>query len=283
MRLDADLRAVLVLERDVARRGHVVADEDRPRPTVRPSAAVGRRDGELASHRRGQRTRRRAGSPPSVPEVPFAGHQHGDPAASAAATTSASRTEPPGWTTAVTPAAASTSRPSGNGKKASLAAGAARGPAPPWRPRSPRPRPATAGRPRRRPPAPPVARAMALEDVRPQTRQASARSRHCWRVGARVVTTPSSRGDAGTRRRPARARSPRLRSWRRRRRARGREEARGLASCVSGSSASVERRGDDDVGLRTRGHRLGDARRSPPPEGHDAAEGRLAGRSRGPW
>ena len=46
------------------------------------------------------------------------------PASSAAAITSASRTDPPGWTTAATPASASTSRPSGNGKKASLAAAA---------------------------------------------------------------------------------------------------------------------------------------------------------------
>ncbi len=43
------------------------------------------------------------------------------PAASAVATTSASRTEPPGWTTAVTPAARHTSRASVNGKKASEA------------------------------------------------------------------------------------------------------------------------------------------------------------------
>ncbi len=36
--------------------------------------------------------------------------------------TSASRTEPPGWMTAVAPASATTSRPSGKGKKASEAA-----------------------------------------------------------------------------------------------------------------------------------------------------------------
>ena len=41
------------------------------------------------------------------------------PCSSAAAMTSSSRLLPPGWTTAVTPAAASTSRPSRNGKKAS--------------------------------------------------------------------------------------------------------------------------------------------------------------------
>src|SRR3989454_545631 len=43
------------------------------------------------------------------------------PAASAAATTSASFIEPPGWITAVTPARAPNSRPSGNGKNASEA------------------------------------------------------------------------------------------------------------------------------------------------------------------
>ena len=53
------------------------------------------------------------------------------PAASAAAITSASRTEPPGWATARTPASMSTCRPSGNGKNASDAATepAARSPA----------------------------------------------------------------------------------------------------------------------------------------------------------
>ena len=35
--------------------------------------------------------------------------------------TSSSRTEPPGWMTTATPAAAAASRPSGKGKKASLA------------------------------------------------------------------------------------------------------------------------------------------------------------------
>src|SRR5829696_2786091 len=53
------------------------------------------------------------------------------PAAAAAAVTSGSRTLPPGWATARTPAAASASTPSGNGKKASLPAAApwARSPA----------------------------------------------------------------------------------------------------------------------------------------------------------
>src|SRR3954452_16195281 len=44
------------------------------------------------------------------------------PCSSAAAITSASRTDPPGWTTAVAPARATASRPSRNGKNASEAA-----------------------------------------------------------------------------------------------------------------------------------------------------------------
>src|SRR6266511_3309664 len=53
------------------------------------------------------------------------------PRASAAASTSSSRTDPPGWITAVTPAWAATSMASGNGKNASLAIAAplARSPA----------------------------------------------------------------------------------------------------------------------------------------------------------
>ena len=43
------------------------------------------------------------------------------PAASAAAITSASRIEPPGWITAVAPAATAASSPSANGKNASEA------------------------------------------------------------------------------------------------------------------------------------------------------------------
>ncbi len=44
------------------------------------------------------------------------------PAFFAASTTWSSRTEPPGWTTAFTPASVRISRPSGNGKNASEAA-----------------------------------------------------------------------------------------------------------------------------------------------------------------
>ena len=43
------------------------------------------------------------------------------PAASAAAMTSSSRIEPPGWITALAPASAAASRPSANGKNASEA------------------------------------------------------------------------------------------------------------------------------------------------------------------
>ena len=73
------------------------------------------------------------------------------PCSSAAAITSASRTEPPGWTTAVAPAAATASRPSRNGKNASDAAtepasGRDRLPRPRVRrPSSPRPSPRRRG------------------------------------------------------------------------------------------------------------------------------------------
>src|SRR3954451_11054604 len=53
------------------------------------------------------------------------------PAASTAASTSASRIEPPGWTIAVTPASSSRRGPSANGKKAWRAADAALGRAAP--------------------------------------------------------------------------------------------------------------------------------------------------------
>lgn len=43
------------------------------------------------------------------------------PSSSAAATTSSSRTDPPGWITVAAPASTAPSRPSGKGKKASLA------------------------------------------------------------------------------------------------------------------------------------------------------------------
>jgi hypothetical protein len=49
------------------------------------------------------------------------GEHHGDAGSFAAAMTSSSRTEPPGWITAVHPASMAASRPSRNGKNASLA------------------------------------------------------------------------------------------------------------------------------------------------------------------
>ena len=57
-----------------------------------------------------------------VPEVPPPVNTIAMPCSSAAATTSASRIEPPGCTTAVAPAAATASSPSRNGKNASEAA-----------------------------------------------------------------------------------------------------------------------------------------------------------------
>ncbi len=50
------------------------------------------------------------------------------PASSAAATTSPSFTEPPGWTTAVTPASAKTKQPVGEGEEGVAGAGTALGP-----------------------------------------------------------------------------------------------------------------------------------------------------------
>ena len=58
-----------------------------------------------------------------MPEMPHPRQHHRDlPAASAAAITSASRIEPPGWITAVAPAATEASSPSAKGKNASEAA-----------------------------------------------------------------------------------------------------------------------------------------------------------------
>src|ERR1019366_4586088 len=137
------------------------------------------------------------------------------PTSSATAITSPSLTELPGCTTAVTPAAARTSNPSGNGKKASLA------PAPPLA-FSPALRTAiSAATTRDCWPAPtPTACpsftiAMALEVVRPHTRQARTRSRHSSSVGWRDVTTVhSTRGDTNSSMSWTSTLAPRLRSWR---------------------------------------------------------------------
>src|SRR6266508_2710299 len=79
------------------------------------------------------------------------------PRASAAASTSSSRTDPPGWITAVTPAWAATSRASGNGKNASV--------------------------------APSLANTMAFDFTWAATVQAIARSRHSAALGSRAETT----------------------------------------------------------------------------------------------
>ena len=57
-----------------------------------------------------------------VPEVAHAGEHHGEAGSSAAAMTSSSRIEPPGWITAVAPASAAACESVGEGKKASEAA-----------------------------------------------------------------------------------------------------------------------------------------------------------------
>ena len=111
------------------------------------------------------------------------------PASSAASITSASRTEPPGCTTAVAPASAAASRPSRKGKKASLAQA------------PPRARPAAfsaAIRPASRrfcwpapmpTAAPSLTSTMVLELTAAPTRQASSKSTHSDSLGARLVTT----------------------------------------------------------------------------------------------
>ena len=127
-RRDAELGAVLVLEPDVGRARRVVADEDRAEPgrdAARPQVLdLGRQLRlHLGQQRRAvERDRaidctaaqcRKWRSPVKTMAMPCS---------SAAAMTSSSRTEPPGWMTAATPADAQASRPSRNGKKASLAA-----------------------------------------------------------------------------------------------------------------------------------------------------------------
>ncbi len=127
-----------------------------------------------------------------MPEVALGGEHHGRAGSSAAATTSASRTEPPGWITTATPASARTSSPSGNGKKASLAATAAFARLPALRTAIsaastllcwPAPIPTA---------WPEATMTMALEVVRAHTRQASSTSRHCSAVGTAFVATCQS-------------------------------------------------------------------------------------------
>jgi hypothetical protein len=114
------------------------------------------------------------------------------PASSAAAVTSSSRTLPPGWITAATPAAATMSSPSRNGKKASLAAAPPRARAPALSTASlpqstrfcwPAPTPTA---------MPSVTTTTALERTWAQTRHAISRSRHWGSVGATLVTTRHS-------------------------------------------------------------------------------------------
>ena len=115
------------------------------------------------------------------------------PGASAAAITSASRTEPPGWMTRRDAGRAASSGPSGNGKNASDASAAALAcDRPPSRPRSRPSRRGTSGRRRRRPSRAPS---------RGRSRSTSRACRHARRkrgrstppsVGARFVTTCQS-------------------------------------------------------------------------------------------
>ncbi len=114
--------AGLVLPADVADAGRVVADQHGRQADGSPGGGqLGHPFGHVGKDRFRHRRAR---------------HEHGRqcwnclspvktmarPCSSAAAMTSSSRTDPPGWITAATPAAATASRPSRKGKKASLAA-----------------------------------------------------------------------------------------------------------------------------------------------------------------
>src|SRR3954466_4051735 len=131
------------------------------------------------------------------------------PAASAAATTSPSRLDPPGWTIALTPASIASAGPSANGKNASDARTAPR--------RSgtcafstarrtestrlicPAPIPTV---------APPRASTIAFERTCLQTRQAKTKSAHSCSVGSRLVTTSISSRPSPTRSRSCTSRPP---------------------------------------------------------------------------
>ena len=281
-RVDAERGAVLVLQRDIALARAVVADQDGAQADVHALGGQRRPRGRPLRTGCGRPPpRRRAGWRSSVLEVPFAGHDHRQAGLVRRGDDLAVLTEPPGWTTAVTPASARTRSPSGKGKKASLA------PAPPlarspafWTAISaattrdcwPAPTPTA---------CPPVTTAIALEVVRPQTRQASTRSRHSSSVGARFVTTAHSGGATRSRRRPAPARGA---------------EAAQVPGCLLGrrareqagrpapSDQGLERlgrvgQGDDHVGLRPRGHGFRHLGRHVSADGDHAAEGRT-GRTR---
>ena len=206
------------------------------------------------------------------------------PCSSAASITSASRIEPPGWTTASTPASAAASSPSRNGKKASLA----------HTPPAARPAACSAAMRRRVDPvllAGADADGLAVLDehdgVRRTPRRTPAtptsRSSHCV-VGRRRLGDHLPRRavegdrvgllheqaavDACARRA---ARSP----------GGGADSTRRFFLAVSTASASSSYDGrDDDLGEHRR-QRLGQRARHRSVEGDDAAEGADAGRRRG--
>ena len=130
-RVHADAGTVLVLQRHVALAGHVVAHQHGPEAGAEALAAqslhpVGHLGPDPGGHRfaveqDGAHQCRKCRSP--VMTI-------ARPAPSAAAITSASFTEPPGWTTAVTPASANTSEAVGEGEEGVAGAGAALGRSP---------------------------------------------------------------------------------------------------------------------------------------------------------
>ena len=157
----------------------------RPPPAWRPARSRPRR-------RRRPRARPASAASRSVPELAFAGKHHGQPVLIGGGDDLVVPDRPPGWITAATPAAATASRPSRNGKKASLAA------APPLARPAARAAAISPGVTRFcwPPPIPTAmpsaARTMALDLTQAHTRQASSMSRHCRPSAGRLVTTRQS-------------------------------------------------------------------------------------------
>ena len=120
-----ELLRLLLLHADVARARAVVADEDRAEPRrvpVRDQLLDARL--EVREHRLGDRGARASSWLPSghlsrsssVQEVPFAGEHHREAElVGALDDLLVAASQPPGWITTATPAAAAASMPSGNG------------------------------------------------------------------------------------------------------------------------------------------------------------------------
>src|SRR5579875_3210951 len=209
-RLDAVALAGLVLAGHIVGTGRVVAHQDGTEPYPPPGRPQpGHPLGHVGQHGLGHR---RTGHDDRWHHAPTVSAWTGQclnwrspvktiamPCSSAAAITSASRTDPPGWATAVMPAAAMVSKPSRKGKKASLA------PAPPRALPAALATASSPGETRFCWPAPMptamplAARTIALDLTAAHTRQASCRSRQAAELGARLVTTCQPAGCASSR------------------------------------------------------------------------------------